>query len=46
MIDERMLSAKEKSWINNYHRLVFDKLSPHLDEATKEWFGYRCKMFG
>jgi Xaa-Pro aminopeptidase len=46
MIDERMLSAKEKSWINNYHRLVFDKVSPHLDQDVKDWFGYRCKIFG
>jgi Xaa-Pro aminopeptidase len=46
MIDERLLSTKEKSWVNNYHRMVFDKVSPLLDEKTREWFGYRCKMFG
>jgi Xaa-Pro aminopeptidase len=46
MLDERLLSTKEKSWVNNYHRMVFDKVSPLLDEKTREWFGYRCKMFG
>jgi Xaa-Pro aminopeptidase len=46
MIDERMLTVKEKAWINSYHKNVYDKVSPHLDDATKEWFWYRCKMFG
>ncbi len=46
LIDERSLSAKEKSWINNYHNHVFDLIAPHLDEKTKEWFRFRCKLLG
>jgi Xaa-Pro aminopeptidase len=46
MIDERLLSTKEKSWINNYHKIVLEKVGPLLDETTREWFSYRCKLFG
>lgn len=33
-----MLSQEEIEWINTYHKLVQDKLSPHLDGEVKEWF--------
>lgn len=32
-----MLSARERTWLNKYHQMVYDKLSPHLDEAEKTW---------
>jgi Xaa-Pro aminopeptidase len=32
-----MLTPEETEWINNYHRGVFDKLSPDLDKDDKEW---------
>lgn len=32
-----MLSARERAWLNKYHQLVYDKLSPYLDEAEKTW---------
>jgi len=36
-IDEKMLSASEKQWINNYHNEVYDKLSPYLNEEENKW---------
>ena len=32
-----MLTAFERSWINEYHRQVYDKLSGYLDEEEKAW---------
>lgn len=30
-IDLNLLSDEEKNWLNDYHQLVFNKLSPHLE---------------
>ncbi len=30
-IKPTLLSKEEKEWINNYHKMVYDKLSPHLE---------------
>ena len=35
--DISMLTVEEKQWINGYHRLVREKLSPLLDEDEKTW---------
>ena len=35
--DISMLTEEEKQWINGYHRLVCEKLSPLLDEYEKAW---------
>lgn len=32
-----MLSYKEKRWLNSYHELVYQKVSPFLTEEEKEW---------
>ena len=32
-----MLSPEELAWLNDYHRMVYDKLSPLLDEEEREW---------
>ncbi|MBF1623917.1 aminopeptidase P family protein [Prevotella melaninogenica] len=32
-----MLSTEEREWLNNYHRRVYESLSPHLTEGEKEW---------
>lgn len=36
-IDITMLLDEEIEWLNNYHQLVYDKLSPHLNEEEKAW---------
>lgn len=35
LVDE--LTGEEKMWLNNYHRLVYEKLSLHLTEEESEW---------
>ena len=34
-IDVNLLSEEERSWVNEYHKEVFDKLSPYLNEEEK-----------
>ena len=36
-IDAALLNEEEKSWLNGYHRMVYDKLAPHLDPEETEW---------
>jgi len=37
LIDKSELNDDEISWINNYHQEVYDKISPYLTEAEKQW---------
>jgi len=37
LIDKSLLDEKEISWFNSYHQDVFDKLSPFLTDAEKNW---------
>ena len=32
-----LLSPEEKKFLNDYHKMVFDKVSPHLEPEEKEW---------
>ncbi|MCT4638801.1 MAG: aminopeptidase P family protein [Bacteroidales bacterium] len=34
---KQMLSPDELNWINDYHKNVYDKLSPFLDDDEKRW---------
>ncbi len=36
-VDVSLLSNEEVKWVNDYHKMVFEKLSPYLGEE-KEWF--------
>ena len=36
-IDKEFLTDTEKTWLNEYHKLVYDKLSSNLDDETREW---------
>lgn len=35
--DLDMLTAEEKQWLNDYHEMVYEKLSPLLNDEEKEW---------
>lgn len=32
-----MLTAEERRWIDQYHRLVYDRLAPHLSDEERKW---------
>ena len=36
-VNVEMLTSEEKDWLNNYHKMVFEKLSPYLNEEEKEF---------
>lgn len=36
-IDVSMLNSEEVKWINDYHKSVYNKISPYLDDAEKNW---------
>lgn len=36
-IDINMLTEKEKSWLNTYHKKTYEILAPYLDSLEKEW---------
>ena len=38
-----MLTGDEKAWLNAYHRTVFDRIAPLLDdEADRQWLAHAC----
>lgn len=36
-VDSQMLSHNEKTWLNGYHKNVYEKISPFLNEEEKLW---------
>jgi Xaa-Pro aminopeptidase len=36
-INSDMLTIEEKQWLNDYHKDVFSRLSPYLNEEEKQW---------
>lgn len=36
-VDISMLTQEEKDWLNNYHKIVFEKISPKLNEEERDW---------
>lgn len=36
-INPEMMSIQEKAWLNEYHKTVYDKISPYLNEEEKAW---------
>lgn len=42
IIDVSMLTEAEKQWIDTYHQQVFECLSPHLDDAERDWLRQAC----
>ena len=41
-IIKEMLTAEETAWLDNYHRHVYEKLSPSLNEEEREWLKEAC----
>ncbi|XP_020212955.1 aminopeptidase P2 [Cajanus cajan] len=37
LVDLSLLSAAEVDWLNNYHSLVWEKVSPLLDGSARQW---------
>lgn len=37
LIDTELLNQNEIAWLNDYHQMVFERLSPHLEEDMAVW---------
>ena len=42
-VNVEMLSLQEKTWLNDYHKMVFEKLSPYLNEEEKEFLKHETR---
>ena len=42
-VDVQLLNTEERNWLNNYHKLVYDKLSPYLNDEEKNWLKEKTK---
>lgn len=41
-----VLTRDELDWLNNYHRQVFEKLAPRLDDEERDWLAKKCAAIG
>ncbi len=44
-IIKEWLSAEEKQWVNDYHKTVYEQLSPYLNEEEQTWLRDATKPF-
>lgn len=42
-IEMGMMHKEEIDWLNNYHQMVYDKLSVHLSDEEKDWLKEKTK---
>lgn len=42
VINKYLMSDEETTWLNAYHREVFDRISPYLNPAETEWLEEAC----
>jgi Xaa-Pro aminopeptidase len=42
-IEPSLLSDVEREWLNNYHRTVFEKLSPGLNDDERAWLAEKTQ---
>jgi Xaa-Pro aminopeptidase len=45
LVERSIMDSSEIAWLNNYHKLVFEKLSPLLGEEEKKWLLTKTRVF-
>ncbi|MDV7187687.1 aminopeptidase P family protein [Lutibacter sp. TH_r2] len=43
LIDKKLLIPSEINWLNNYHKKVYEIISPKLKPSEKDWLKEKCK---
>ncbi|ART62714.1 aminopeptidase P family protein [Kushneria marisflavi] len=43
LIEPSLLREDEINWLDNYHRTVFERLAPKLDEPTRDWLAEKTQ---
>ena len=41
-----ILTREELDWLNDYHRQVFEKLAPRLNDEERDWLAKKCAAIG
>ncbi len=44
LFDTKIMTREEIEWINAYHKKVYARLSPLLDEEEQKWLEQKCKQ--
>lgn len=44
LIIKELLTKDEIDWINDYHKMVYERLKPNLTEAETEWLSDKCSQ--
>ncbi|GAA4790245.1 aminopeptidase P family protein [Olivibacter ginsenosidimutans] len=44
LIDKTLLDQKHIDWLNQYHYMVYERLSPHLNEEEQQWLANKTKI--
>jgi Xaa-Pro aminopeptidase len=42
LLDLSLLTTEEKEWINRYHQMVYERISPLLNDEEKAWLKKKC----
>ncbi|MEM6963133.1 MAG: aminopeptidase P family protein [Bacteroidota bacterium] len=42
LVEHALLTKREVEWLADYHREVYEKLSPHLNPEEKAWLEEKC----
>ncbi len=42
-IDTSLMEERDIKLLNSYHKMVYEKLSPYMDEEEKEWLSYETR---
>jgi Xaa-Pro aminopeptidase len=42
-IDRKQLGGECVQWLNNYHRRVYEKIAPHLNDEEAIWLKDKCR---
>jgi len=46
LVETRMLTAKERNWVDGYHARVQETIGPLLDQATRSWLEAATRPLG
>lgn len=45
LLDKTLLTQEEREWLNGYHQMVWDRVSPLLEyEAERKWLERKCRL--
>jgi len=44
LVDKGLLDQKHIEWLNQYNNMVFERLSPHLNEEERTWLAEKTKI--